>query len=129
MACCIVAAFLVAQLMALLRRCGVFWGLLPTPAGEVADTAYTRLAAWARKPAIRPAIAAALALELGAGGAWLYVEHGRHIAKEADIAGSWLCGEWAAIAAACSETGDRIGTRPVFIEASRNGLGPVRSAE
>ena len=45
MACCLIAAFLVAQAMAMLRRWAVFWGLMPVPAGEVADTIFTRIAA------------------------------------------------------------------------------------
>lgn len=105
MACCIIAAFLFAQFMAMLRRWGMFWGLVPVPQGVVADTAFTRVAAFVRRPLVRAALAALLLVELGVAGSWLYVEHGTHIAEEADIAWSSLQGERIVYAGLCSGTG------------------------
>jgi hypothetical protein len=70
MACCLIAAFLVAQAMAMLRRWAVFWGLMPVPEGEVADTIFTRIAAVLRRPRVRMTVAALLMVELAGVGSW-----------------------------------------------------------
>ena len=80
MACCLFAAFLFAQCMAMLRRWGMFWGLIRIPQDEIADTFYTRLAAWLARPSVRRVAAVLLAVELAGVGAWVYVEHGAHLA-------------------------------------------------
>ena len=106
MACCLIAAFLVAQAMEMLRRWAVFWGLMPVPEGEVPDTAYTRLAAWARRPRVRLALGALLVAELTGAGTWAYVAHGTHIAQLADIGWSRLHGERVVYAGICGPRGD-----------------------
>ncbi len=105
MACCIIAAFLVAQCMAILRRWGVFWGLLPVPADEVPDTVYTRLAGWLRRPNVRAAVAGALVIELIGAGSWAYLEHGEHISQFADVQWSRLRGEDVVYARVCNRGG------------------------
>lgn len=106
MACCLIAAFLVAQAVAMLRRWAVFWGLMPVPEGEMADTVYTRLAALLRRPGVRLALGALLVAELTGAGTWLYVAHGAHIAQLADIGWSRLHGERVVYAGVCGPKGD-----------------------
>ena len=80
MACCLIAAFLLAQFVAMLRRWGMFWGIVPIPAGEVVDTVFTRLGAWCARPEIKRAIALLIVIECGAVASWIYFGHGTHIA-------------------------------------------------
>lgn len=107
MACCVIAAFLIAQCIAMLRRWGVFWGVLPVPAGEVADTAFTRTAAWLRRPQVRLALSAAVAVELMAVGSWVYLEHGEHVARIADAGWAELHGQKIIYAELCGEGAGR----------------------
>lgn len=89
MACCLFAAFLFAQCMAMLRRWGMFWGIVRVPQGEVADTFYTRVAAWSARPRVRLVTVTLLAFELAGVGGWLYLEHGAHLAAIASaVAGT-----------------------------------------
>ena len=44
MACCIIAAYLAALMMAKLRQWAVFWGLARVREGDSHDTAWTRVA-------------------------------------------------------------------------------------
>ncbi len=85
MACCLIAAFLIAQAMAMLRRLAVFGGRMPVPKGEVADTIFTRTAAFLRRRQVRMAVMMLLMVELAGVGVWLYRDHGTHIAQLADI--------------------------------------------
>ena len=101
MACCVIAAFLFAQLMAMVRRWGMFWGLVPVPEGETADTLLAWMRRTLRRPAVRAAFASALAFELVAASAWVYVQHGSHLARLADISWSYLHGEQVVYAEAC----------------------------
>jgi hypothetical protein len=107
MACCVIAAFLVAQMMAMFRRWAVFWGLMPVPEGEVADTVFTRMAGWLRRPRVRMAIGALLLVELAGVGSWIYLEHGTHIAQIADIGWSRLHGQHIVYADMCGPHGEQ----------------------
>lgn len=107
MACCLIAAFLVAQMMAMLRRWAVFWGLIPVPQGEVADTVFTRLSVWLRRPRVRIGIVALLAAELVGVGGWLYSAHGAHIVQLADIGWSRLHGQHVVYADMCGMQGEQ----------------------
>lgn len=106
MACCLIAAFLFAQCMAMLRRWGVFWGVLPVPEGDFADTVFTRTLAFFRRPRVRMAVTALVAVELFAVGVWVKTEHGTHIAELADMGWSGLNGEHVVYAGVCSIDGD-----------------------
>jgi hypothetical protein len=106
MACCVIAAFLIAQCVAMLRRWGVFWGLLPVPDDEIADTIFTRTAAVLQRPRVRASIAAALTFELALLGGWVYVEHGTHVAELADIGWAHLNGERVVYADMCGVHGE-----------------------
>ena len=79
MACCIIAALILAQITATLRRWSVFWGFIAPGEFDDPDTIFRRLRALAARPAMRTAMAAALALEGSALGGWVYVEHGDHL--------------------------------------------------
>lgn len=118
MACCIIAALLFAQFMGMLRRWGMFWGLVRVPEGAVVDTAYGRLAAWLGRPRVRFALAVMVAVELTGGASWLYLRHGAHIAEEADVAWSRLHGEHVVYAGVC--TPDEEDVRLRLVVASRD---------
>lgn len=107
MACCLIAVFLVAQLVAMLRRWAVFWGVLPVPDGETPDTAMTRMAAFLARPRIRQGVAALIACELVLLGGWVTLAHGDHIAELADIGWSRIHGEQVVYAGICNSEGDR----------------------
>lgn len=75
--------------MAMLRRWGMFWGIVRVPQGEVADTLYTRVTAWFARPRVRQAAVVLLAFELAGVAGWVYVEHGAHLAAIASaVAGT-----------------------------------------
>lgn len=93
MACCIIAAFLLAQAMAVLRRWGIFWGVVRPVAGEDADTVYQRIGAWLARPAVRRTVTVAAAVELMVLGTWVYQEHGTHLYRLADQGIGQLRGE------------------------------------
>ena len=118
MACCILAAFLFAQAMAVLRRWGMFWGLVPVPAGETVDTAFTRATAWLARPTVRRAGVALAAVELVAVSGWLYAEHRQHIIEVVDVTWSRWQGEQIVYAGVCSKGDARV----------RVVLGPTTSA-
>ena len=94
MACCVLAAFLIGQLVALLRRWGIFWGLVR--ARDYEDGGNTALA-WAKarlaSPRAKRGLALAVTLELGLLGGWVYTQHGAHLYRLADVAVSRLHGE------------------------------------
>lgn len=80
MVCCLIAAFLYAQAMAVLRRWGIYWGVVRP---ETAETGYPTFARFVRRLLARPLVRAGVALlmiaELGGVGAWLYADHRDHI--------------------------------------------------
>lgn len=102
MACCILAAFLIAQMMATFRRWGIFWGVVrPTEDDDPIDTAYTRVLHFLRRPAMRRAMVGLVALEAATVGTWLYTDHREHIVQLADVAWSSLQGEEVIYASQC----------------------------
>lgn len=105
MACCVIAAFLLAQCMATLRRWGTFWGLVPVAEGEVADTVFTRTSAWLARPRVRAAIAAVVVVELMTVGGWAYAQHRTHITQLADQGWSRLHGQHVVYADICGRDG------------------------
>lgn len=93
MACCVIAAFLVAQLVAMLRRWGMFWGVVAVPEGEVVDTAWSTVRGWLDRPRVRIAVTILALVELGFVANWIYFEHGTHIYQIADQTMSAFRGE------------------------------------
>lgn len=106
MACCLLAAFLLAQAMATLRRWGMFWGIVRVPQGDVADTLAARLRGWFARPLVRRTAFALIVVELLSVGSWAYLRHGDHIAQLADIGWSRLHGEHVVYADMCGRNGD-----------------------
>ncbi|MFN3817719.1 hypothetical protein [Blastomonas sp.] len=119
MVCCLIAAFLVAQFVAMLRRWGMFWGLITIPQGVQMDTAYSRVARVLAKPAVRRTVLATLLVELTVGSAWLYTEHGTHIAEEVDIAWSALHDEQVAYVGLCKGDDADVRVRVVLNDTGR----------
>jgi hypothetical protein len=119
MVCCLIAAFLVAQFVAMLRRWGMFWGLIAVPKGVQMETAYSRAARVLARPFVRQTVLAALLIELTVGGAWLYTEHGTHIAEEVDIAWSALYDEQVVYVGLCTGNDADVRVRVVLNDSGR----------
>jgi hypothetical protein len=108
-ACCFLAVILLGQMVALLRRWGIFWGLVR--AGEFEDGSNTALA-WAKAkfatPNAKRALAAAVAVEITMLGAWVYTQHGSHLYRLADVAVARVRGEHVVYVGVCTPaTNDR----------------------
>lgn len=120
MACCVLAAFLVAQLVALLRRWGIFWGVVRPQADEDGSrTALRWLRARVARPRVRRALAIAVAFEIGAAGTWLYAAHGSHLYRLADEGVSRLRGERVIYVGYCTPDGGDRYARLVLDRADR----------
>ncbi|MES2492897.1 MAG: hypothetical protein V4579_06400 [Pseudomonadota bacterium] len=114
MACCIIAAFILAQIMETLRRWGVFWGVVRPLEGEAADTLYHRARAWFARPRVRAAVMAVVVVELAALGSWVYVAHRTHLYRLADQTAGSLRGQTIVYAGTCDRTGQERVTRIVL---------------
>lgn len=79
MACCVMAAFLFAQCVYVLRRWGRFWGLLPRGDDLELVTALDMARAWLRKPLVRASVCVLVTVELSAFGTWVWVDHHDHL--------------------------------------------------
>lgn len=120
MMCCVIAAFLFAQAMAVLRRWGIYWGLVR--AGPEEQDLPTLLGAIRRilaRPAVRTVILAVALVEMGGVATWLYVDHGDHIA---DIVGNTLAPAATAKTDAVKICGDKDGTALVTLAQLEAGL-------
>jgi hypothetical protein len=104
-ACCVIAAFILAQCVETLRRWGMYWGIVSIPPGEQAATLLRSLRTRVRSPRVRRAVSAMVAIEFVAVGSWVYFEHGEHIAHFADIAWSRLHGQEVIYAERCATNG------------------------
>lgn len=113
MACCVLAAFLLAQAMETLRRWGMFWGIVRAREGETVDTLAGRIRRVFARPLVRRGVCALVAAELLAVGSWTYVRHGEHIAQLVDIGWSRLHGQQIVYAPMCSMTGANVVRRVV----------------
>ena len=118
MACCIIAAFLVAQAVAMLRRWGIFWGVVRARADEDGETVFQRIGQWLRKPVVRAAVTGIAAVELAALGVWIYAEHGTHLYQIADQTAGRLRGERIIYAEQCTPTGNTTAAIRVVIAAN-----------
>lgn len=118
MTCCLIAMMLLAHLMAVVRRWGMFWGLVQVPEGADYDTAYTRLRRWLARPPVRRAAIALVAAEALALGGWVYAAHGEHFYRIGDQAIGRLKGQTIVYAEVCGSHGDRT-VRLVIGEAAR----------
>jgi hypothetical protein len=107
MACCVLAALLLGQLVALLRRWGIFWGLVR--ARDYEDGGNTALV-WAKarlaSPRAKRGLAAMVAIEIVLLGGWIYTFHGAHLYRLADVAVSRLQGERVVYVGVCTPKSD-----------------------
>ena len=117
MACCLIAAFLVAQFVAMVRRWGLFWGVVRPREGEEADTIYRRIRGWFARPAVRRTAFVLAAAELAVLGGWVYTEHGAHLYRIADQAVGRLRGQTIIYAGLCSADSKEAGVRIVIASA------------
>ncbi len=128
MACCIVAALILAHIMATLRRWAVFWGLAKPYEGEDADTIFRRIRQWLARPGVRLAVTALIALEIGAFGSWVYFAHGTHLYQLADQSLGAMRGQTIVYAGVCDRSGADRMTRIVIQDgrvAARQDIGFV----
>ena len=104
-ACCVIAAFILAQCIETLRRWGMFWGIVAVPEGETAATLFSTLREYLRRPKVRAAISVLAAIEIIAVCAWLYIAHGTHIVQIADVGWQRLHGRQVIYSKMCSKNG------------------------
>ena len=114
MACCIVAAMILAHIMATVRRWAVFVGLARPFEGEDADTIYRRIRAWLARPRVRTVVTALIALEIGMFGSWVYFAHGTHLYRLADQTQGAMRGQTIVYAGVCDRSGAERVSRIVF---------------
>lgn len=119
MSCCILAALLIAHIMAVLRRWAVFLGLVPPREYDDADTLPGRMRAWSARPKLRATLGVLVAVELLAGGTWIYAEHGTHLYRLGDQAYSAMRGERVIYSEDCGKPGERYALRMVIDESGR----------
>lgn len=119
MACCILAAFILAQIMAMVRRWGIFWGVVKPVEGEDADNVYQRIKAWFALPKVRAAVFAIAAIEFAAFGSWVYLEHGEHLYRLGDQAAARMRGDRVVYAGVCAPDGKDRMIRVVLDGSSR----------
>lgn len=105
MACCVIAAFIVAQCVATLRRWGMFWGVVAIPEGENANTLFRAMRVYLQAPKARFVVLTVVAIEFATLGGWLYLKHGDHIAQLTDIAWSRLHGKEVMYVGRCATNG------------------------
>ena len=104
MACCIIAAMILAQIAETIRRWAVFWGLARPYEGEDADTFLRRLRGWLARPGVRLAVTALVALEIGAFSSWVYFAHGEHLYRLADQTVGAMRGQTIVYAGVCDRS-------------------------
>lgn len=105
MACCLLAALILAQIVATVRRWGVFWGVLSPHDWENPETVLDRIAAWLARPRVKRAVFALAAVELAVLGSWVYLAHGDHLYRLGDQALGNLRGERIVYAGFCGSDG------------------------
>lgn len=116
MACCLLAAMILAQITATIRRWGVFWGVVRPYEGEEYDTVYRRIGAWLHQPRVKAAVFAVAAVEFVALSGWVYVAHGAHLYQLGDQLAGAARGQQIVYAQVC---GDRTRERAVRIVLER----------
>jgi hypothetical protein len=117
MACCVLAAFLIAQMWATLRRWGVFWGIVPRMETDAAETVFTRIRDVLATPRAKIVVAGLLAAELVTVGGWVYTRHGTHIYQIADQSWSALHGQHVVYVGLCKPNGSDGSVRVVLADA------------
>lgn len=119
MACCILAAILIAQIMAVLRRWAVFFGVARPGEFDDPDTLPRRIRAWLARPRVRAVVGILVAVELLTAGSWVYIEHGTHLYRLGDQAYATMRGQRVIYSADCGAPGERYAVRIVLDETGR----------
>ncbi|MEZ5735596.1 MAG: hypothetical protein R3E09_07300 [Novosphingobium sp.] len=113
MICCIIATMILAQIMATIRRWGVFWGVVRPYEDEAHETVYQRIGSYLRRPRVRAAVFAVAAVEFVALSAWVYVAHGTHFYQLGDQLVGAARGQQIVYAQVCGDDADDITVRIV----------------
>jgi hypothetical protein len=105
MACCLLAALILAHIVAMVRRWGIFWGVVSPREWENPETVFNRIAAWLGRPKVTRAVFALAAAELAVLGGWVYAAHGTHLYQLGDQTLGKLRGEQIVYAEICTPGG------------------------
>jgi hypothetical protein len=105
MACCLLAALILAQIVATVRRWGIFWGVVRPHEWEARETVFNWLAAWLARPQVKRAVFALAAVELAVFSGWVYVAHGTHVYQLGDQALGEMRGETIVYSGVCGKDG------------------------
>jgi hypothetical protein len=105
MACCLLAALILAQIVATVRRWGIFWGVVRPHEWENPETVFNRIAAWFARPRVKRTVTALAAVELALLGGWVYTAHGTHLYQVGDQALGRIRGETIVYADICDNDG------------------------
>lgn len=105
MACCLLAALILAQIVATVRRWGIFWGVVRPHEWENPETVINRIAAWLSRPRVKRTVTALAAIELVLLGGWVYTAHGTHLYQVGDQALGRIRGETIVYAPVCDNDG------------------------
>ena len=116
MACCLIAAFLIAQAVAMLRRWGIYWGVVRPDADEQATTVYQQIGAWLAQPSVRRIVTVAAGVELAVLGTWIYTPHGTHLYQLADQGIGQLRGERVIYSGICTPENEDKSVRIVIAD-------------
>lgn len=114
MACCVLAALIVAHVMAILRRWAVFWGLVRPGEYDNPDTAPRRIRSWLSRPRVRTAVRCFVVAEVAALGLWAYAAHGTHLYQWGDETLARMRGEQVVYSAVCGTDGKDYAVRLVI---------------
>lgn len=105
MLCCMIAALIFAQIVAVVRRWGIFWGVVAPHEWENPETVFNRVSTWLARPKVRRAVFAVAAAEFALLGGWVYFAHGTHLYQLGDQALGSLRGEHIVYAGVCGRDG------------------------
>ncbi len=105
MACCLLAALIFAQILATVRRWGIFWGVVKPREWENPETVLNRIGTWFARPSVKRAVFAVAAVELAVLGGWVYVAHGTHFYQLGDQALGRMRGETIVYSGICGRDG------------------------
>jgi hypothetical protein len=105
MLCCMLAALILAHAVAMVRRWGIFWGVVSPHEWENPETVFSRIGAWLARPKVKRAVFAVAVVEFAALVSWVYVAHGTHVYQLGDQALGRLRGEEIVYAGVCGRDG------------------------
>jgi hypothetical protein len=114
MTCCIVAMLIIAHVMAVLRRWGIFWGVVQPVEGEDDETVFSRMRGWLALPRVRRVVLGLVAIEMVAAGSWIYTAHGTHLYRLGDQAVGAMRGQTIVYAGVCGKDGGEHTVRMVI---------------